>query len=40
MVKSFLFTSAIQIQGFKHYARCALKLRDIKFKIREAQFKI
>ena len=32
-----VFTSAIQIQGFKH---CALKLRDIQFKIRDAQFKI
>ena len=27
-----MFTSAIQIQGFKHCARCALRLRDIQFK--------
>ena len=42
MVKSFfiVFTSAIQIQGFKHCARCALKLRDIQFKIGDAQLKI
>ena len=42
MVKSVLtvFTSAIQIQGFKHCLRCALKLRDIQFKIRDTQFKI
>ena len=35
-----VFTSEIQIQGFKHCARCTLKLRDIQFKIRDAQFKI
>ena len=42
MVKSVIivFTLAIQIQGFKNSVRCALKLRDIQFKIRDTQFKI
>ena len=32
--------SAIQIQGFKHCAGSALKVRDIQFKICDTQFKI
>ena len=41
MVKCYIvFTSAIQIQGFTQGVRCALKLRDIQFKIRDTQFKI
>ena len=36
MVKCYIVsTSAIQIQGFEHCVRRALKLRDIQFKIRD-----
>ena len=35
-----VFTSAIQIQGFKHCVPCTLKFHDIQFKIHDTQFKI